>query len=101
MTCRWESFGGLAIAGLTVFYLGKQISYYLAFPNARQIIVINTVVCISVTVASTFLPRPEYTLIGITLGLFFYVYSNFRWTLTKNFSEFLAEPENVSQSLPA
>ena len=93
---RW-----LAIAGLTLFYLGKQISYYLAFPTARQIIVINTVVCISITVASTFLPRPEYTLVGITLGLFFYVYSNFRWTLTKDFSAFLAEPEQVSQHLPA
>ncbi len=91
----------LAISGMTLFYLGKQISYYLAFPTARQIIVINTVVCIGVTIVSTFLPRPEYTLIGITLGLFFYVYSNFRWTLTKDFSDFLAEPEHSSQSLAA
>ena len=94
-------FRGLAIAGMTLFYLGKQISYYLAFPTARQIIVINTIVCIGITAFSTFLPRPEYTLIGITLGLFFYVYSNFRWTLTKDFSDFLAEPEHTSQSLPA
>lgn len=91
---RW-----LAIVGMTLFYLGKQISYYLAFPTIRRILVINTVVCIGVTVFSTFLPRPEYTLIGITLGLFFYVYSNFRWTLTKDVSEFLAEPEPSSQNV--
>jgi len=86
-----KDFRWLAIAGMTLFYLGKQISYYLAFPIARTIIIINTVVCISVTVFSTFLPRPEYMLIGITLGMLFYVYSNFRWTLTKDFSEYLAE----------
>ncbi|NER50298.1 MAG: low temperature requirement protein A [Symploca sp. SIO1A3] len=86
-----KDFRWLAIAGMTLFYLGKQISYYLAFPIARTIITINTVVCISVTVFSTFLPRPEYMLIGITLGMLFYVYSNFRWTLTKDFSEYLAE----------
>ncbi|NES23140.1 MAG: low temperature requirement protein A [Symploca sp. SIO3E6] len=86
-----RDFRWLAIAGMTLFYLGKQISYYLAFPTARTIIIINTVVCISVTVFSTFLPRPEYMLIGITLGMLFYVYSNFRWTLTKDFSEYLAE----------
>ena len=91
---RW-----LAIAGMTLFYLGKQISYYLAFPPIRSILVINTIVCISVTVVSTFLSRPEYTLIGITVGMLFYVYSNFRWTLTQDVSEFLAEPEQSSQSI--
>ena len=96
-----RDFRWLAIAGMTLFYLGKQISYYLAFPTVRRIIVINTVVCISVTVFSTFLPRPEYTLIGITLGMLFYVYSNFRWTLTKDVSEFLSDIEPSSQSLPA
>ncbi|NER81814.1 MAG: low temperature requirement protein A [Leptolyngbya sp. SIO1D8] len=94
-------FRGLAIAGMTLFYLGKQISYYLAIPTVRSIIVINTVVCISVTVFSTFLPRPEYTLIGITLGMLFYVYSNFRWTLTKDVSEYLSDVEPSSQSLLA
>ena len=77
-----SNFRGLAIAGMILFYLGKQISYYLAFPTVRRIIVTNTIFCISVTVFSTFLPRPEYTLIGITLGMLFYVYSNFRWQRT-------------------
>ncbi|MEM8614809.1 MAG: low temperature requirement protein A [Cyanobacteria bacterium P01_H01_bin.105] len=91
-----SDFRWLAITGMTLFYSGKQISYYLAFPPVRGIIIINTVVCISVTVFSTFLPRPEYTLIGITLGLLFYVYSNFRWTLKTNVSEFLADIEPAS-----
>ncbi|MEM8642150.1 MAG: low temperature requirement protein A [Cyanobacteria bacterium P01_G01_bin.54] len=90
----------LAIAGMTLFYLGKQISYYLAIPPVRLILVINTVVCISVTILATFLPRPEYTLMGITLGLFFYVYSNFRWTLTKDVSGFLVESEHTVPSIP-
>ncbi|MEM6452251.1 MAG: low temperature requirement protein A [Cyanobacteria bacterium P01_D01_bin.105] len=89
-------FRGLAITGMTLFYLGKQISYYLAFPTIRRILMINTVICIGVTVLSTFLPRPEYMLIGITLGMLFYVYSNFRWTLTKDFSEFLLDVEPSS-----
>ncbi|NES01002.1 MAG: low temperature requirement protein A, partial [Symploca sp. SIO1B1] len=33
-----KDFRWLAIAGMTLFYLGKQISYYLAFPIARTII---------------------------------------------------------------
>lgn len=86
---RW-----LAITGMTLFYLGKQVSYYLAFPTIRKILAINTVVCIGITIVSTFLPRPEYTLIGITVGLFFYVYSNFRWTLTKELSKFLMGKED-------
>ena len=95
-----NDFRWLAITGMALFYLGKQISYYLAFPPVRRIIVINTVVCISVTIVSTFLPRPEYTLIGVTLGLLFYVYSNFRWTLTTDVSKFLTDIEPASQSLP-
>ena len=95
-----RDFRALAIAGMTLFYLGKQISYYVVFPTIRSIIVINTIVCISVTILSTFLPRPEYTLMGMTVGLFFYVYSNFRWTLTQDFSDFLVEPEQASKTIP-
>ena len=83
----------LAIAGLVLFYLGKQIAYWVAFPPYRPNLVINTVVCVGVTVGSTFLPRPEHALIGMTLGLLFYVFSNFRWTLTRDVSEYLVEHE--------
>ena len=81
----------LAILGMSLFYLGKQITYYLAFPIFRINILINTIVCVSITIFSTFLPRPEYVLIGMTLGMFFYVYSNFKWTLTKDVTPFLTD----------
>ena len=81
----------LAIVGMSLFYLGKQITYYLAFPIYRINLLINTIVCISVTTLSTFLPRTEYVLIGMTLGMFFYVYSNFKWTLTKDVTPFLID----------
>lgn len=89
----------LAVTGMVLFYLGKQISYYLAFPTIRRVLVINTIVCVIVTLLSTLLPRPEYTLIGMTLGLLFYVYSNFRWTLSQDLSDFLAESEQSNQDL--
>lgn len=85
----------LAIAGMTMFYLGKQISYFFVFPPFRKNIVINSAVCIAITTASTFLPRPEYALIGATLGMLFYSLSNFRWTLTKDVSAYL-EPEHAA-----
>ncbi len=81
----------LAILGMSLFYLGKQITYYLAFPIFRINLLINTIVCVSITIFSTFLPRPEYVLIGMTLGMFFYVYSNFKWTLTKDVTPFLTD----------
>ncbi len=81
----------LAVAGTTLVYLGKQISYFVAFPPYLFNILVNSTVCIGVTTASTFLPRPEYMLIGITLALVFYSYSNFRWTLPKNVEAYLTE----------
>ncbi|MEM6611498.1 MAG: low temperature requirement protein A [Cyanobacteria bacterium P01_C01_bin.72] len=86
----------LAILGMSLFYLGKQITYYLAFPIFRSNILINTIVCVGITTLSTFLPRPEYALIGMTLGMFFYVYSNFKWTLTKDVTPFLTDELEAS-----
>lgn len=79
----------LAISGMTLLYLGKQIQYFVAFPPFRKNILINTTVCIGITTASAFLPRPELALMGATAGLLFYVYSNMRWTLTKDVSAYL------------
>lgn len=81
----------LAVSGLTLFYLGKQLVYWAVFPPFRINLLINSIVCIGVTVASTFLPRPEYALMGLTAGLFFYVFSNFKWTLTRDVSPYLVD----------
>lgn len=79
----------LAIGGLTLFYLGKQAVYWVAFPPFRVNLVINTIVCISITVAASFLQDPVYALMGMTAGLWFYVFSNFRWTLPKDVSRYM------------
>ena len=79
----------LAISGMTLFYLGKQIQYYVAFPPFRRNILINTIVCIGITTASAFAPRPELALMGASAGLLFYVFSNVRWTLKKDVFAYL------------
>ena len=79
----------LALSGMTLFYLGKQITYFTVLPIYRPNILINSTVCLTLTIASTFLERPEHALLGMTLGLFFYVYSNLRWTLTKDATPYL------------
>jgi low temperature requirement protein LtrA len=80
----------LAAVGMTFFYIGKQVPYFVHVPVHRKSILINSVVCIAITLASTFLPRPEYVLIGMTLGMFFYIYSSYKWTLSKDASAYLA-----------
>ena len=72
-----------------MFYLGKQIPYWYSFPPWRNAILTNSIVCIGITIASTFLPRVEYSLIGMALGMFVYVYLTFRRILSVNVSEYL------------
>ena len=88
----------LAIAGMALFYLGKQITYFHVLPVYRPNILINSTVCLAVTVASTFSSRPEYALAGMTLGMFFYVYSNLKWTLSKDASAYLVAEASVKGS---
>lgn len=84
-------FAFLAITGMCLFYIGKQIPYYILFPNVRFNIILNSVVCVSITIASTFLPRTEYTLLGMTLAMIFYSVSNLLWVLRKDVSVYLKQ----------
>lgn len=84
-----STFGLLAVVGLLMFYLGKQIPYWYAFPPWRKAIVSNSLICIGITVVSTFLPRVEYSLIGMTLGMFTYVYLTFHRTLSVDVNDYL------------
>lgn len=79
----------LTLLGVTSFFIGKQTNYYRFFPPMRPYILINSVACISITIASTFLPRPEYALVGMTLSMLFYVFVNYMWTMKKDISEYL------------
>lgn len=85
-----STFGLLAITGLVFFYLGKQIPYWYAFPPWRKAILSNTLICVSITVASSFLPSLEYSLVGMTLGMLVYVYLTFKRIISVNVDEYLA-----------
>jgi len=85
------TFGLLAITGLVFFYLGKQIPYWYAFPPWRKAIISNTLICVSITVASTFLPKIEYSLIGMTFGMLVYVYLTFKRIIAVNVDQYLTE----------
>jgi len=86
-----STFGLLAITGLVFFYLGKQIPYWYAFPPWRKAIISNTLICVSITVASTFLPKIEYSLIGMTFGMLVYVYLTFKRILSVNVDKYLVQ----------
>lgn len=87
------TFGLLSITGLLLFYLGKQIPYWYAFPPWRSAIVTNTLVCVSITVASSFLPDLAYSLMGMTFGMLVYVWLTFKRILSVNVDEYL-DPEH-------
>lgn len=86
----------LAITGMVLLYIGKQTLYFVVFPPYRINIVINSAVCIGITALASFLPRPDYALVGMTLGMFFYSYSNLRWTLPKDVSPYLVPETDVT-----
>ncbi len=89
------TFSMLSIAGLTFFYLGKQLPYMFAFPILRKMIIINTMLCIFLTSLSAFAPRIEYSLFGMMLSMFFYVFITYKWILSINLDEYL-EKENTN-----
>ena len=89
-----ETFRLLAITGMCGFYFGKQIIYSMCFPPFRKMIVINTTVCLLVTTISTYLPRIEYSMIGMTLGMLFYVYSTFKWLLPNNIDAYVVKEQH-------
>lgn len=89
-----EDFRILAILGMCFFYIGKQTVYFTFLPPFRKPITINTLVCIFITIGSTYLPKIEYALVGITFGMLYYTLANFRFTLTKDVSNYLLPRED-------
>ena len=87
-----SSFRLLAITGLISFYIGQQTNFFHAFPPLRKISMFNTTVCILITIVSTFFSRPEYALLGMTIGMLFYVYINLKWARKIDVSKYLDEP---------
>jgi low temperature requirement protein LtrA len=79
-----QTFSLLGVTGSVLFYLGKQIPYFMAYPPLRVPNVVNTLVCVGITVIATFLPRAEYSLLMMCFGMFVYVQLNFRWTIPRH-----------------
>lgn len=85
------TFSLLGVTGLCLFYLGKQVPYWYAFAPWRRAIVSNTLVCVGITVASSFLPRVEYSLFGMMLGMLVYVALTFKRILSVDVSDCLSK----------
>jgi len=84
-----KEFRWLAIAGISCFYVGKQVAYFTAIPIYRKNILLNSAGCVLITMGSGFLPSTPAVLCGIALAMCYYVFSNYRWTLSKDASAFL------------
>lgn len=78
-----------AFFGIIFFLIGKEINYYQFFPPMRPYIWINSIVCITMTIISTLMPRPEYALVGMTLSMLFYVFVSYTWTMKRDISAYL------------
>lgn len=98
-----QAFALLGITGSILFYLGKQIPYFMAFPPHRVPNIVNTIICVGITILATFLPRPEFSLLMMCFGMFVYVQLNLRWTIPlHNIDEYLVEEtEGAANRLPA
>ncbi|MFV0461565.1 MAG: low temperature requirement protein A [Actinomycetales bacterium] len=90
-----ETFAIMAVTGMTLFYVGKQIPYMVAFPPYRFGLVVNSVVCIGITMVATLMSRTEYSLIVMCVGMAVYVQLNVRWLIPSyDVSDYLLdEPE--------
>ena len=77
----------MAIAGLLVFYSGKQIPYFVKFPKVRINIVINSMVTFLLCAGALTLPTATGILIGVTVALLVYVLLNFLTTIQKLHAE--------------
>ena len=84
-----QDFRYMVILGMTLFYIGKQWSYFVYFPTYRINNIVNTVACIGFSVLSVYVLPQQYALIGITLAMAGYTFSNLYWTLKKDASAYL------------
>ncbi|WP_418896462.1 low temperature requirement protein A [Stomatohabitans albus] len=80
-------FGTLAIIGLTLFYIGKQIPYMFAFPVLTFPIVVTTGACFVATFLATLLPSVEYQMLGLLGAVFLYILMT-QWTLSYDISAY-------------
>lgn len=87
-----QTFALMGIIGMTLFYIGKQIPYLVAFPPYRWGIIFQSIVSIAITAIASFCSKIEYSLIIMSFGLFVYIQLNVRWLIPKfNIDEYLTK----------
>jgi low temperature requirement protein LtrA len=91
-----QTFAVMGVTGSVFYYLGKQLPYFMSYPPLRVPTVVNTLICIGITVLATFLPRAEYSLLMMCFGMFVCVQLNLRWTLRRHHVEDYAETEKAA-----
>lgn len=84
-----KDFQLLVLIGMTMFYIGKQIPYMYLFASMRKGIVINTITCIVITYFCGFFFKVHYATSAVMIAMLFYVFSNMKWVIPKDFSEYL------------
>ncbi|GCA62983.1 low temperature requirement A [Kipferlia bialata] len=67
------SFRVLAVVGVACFFLGKQIPVFYLYPTTRVRLSINTAAVLLVTLFSTYIPRIQFRLLGMTAGMVLYI----------------------------
>lgn len=86
-----KDFQLLAVVGMSFFYIGKQIPYMYLFSSMRKGIILNSITCISFTFLSGYMPNILSAITVIMVSMLFYVYSNMKWVIPKDWSEFLED----------
>ncbi|MDC7233914.1 MAG: low temperature requirement protein A [Spirochaetales bacterium] len=76
-----DSFRLLMGIGVVIFFLGKQISYYVLYEKIRKYIIQNTFIVFVICGLSMLLPRNEYMLVGMNVALFTYIAITFRYMI--------------------
>ncbi|WP_203250271.1 low temperature requirement protein A [Cysteiniphilum marinum] len=91
-----KTFALMGIVGMTLFYIGKQIPYIIAFPPYRIGIAFNSLVCISITAIASLCSRIEYSLAIMSIGLFIYIILNVYWLIPKyNIDQYLISENDL------
>ncbi|GAA4846786.1 low temperature requirement protein A [Algivirga pacifica] len=67
----------MALAGIVLFYLGKQTAYFFNVMEYRQPIIQNTLITFVIVGASLWLPSAQYILIGICCSMGGYIVLNY------------------------
>jgi low temperature requirement protein LtrA len=76
-----EMFRILTASGIVIFFLGKQISYFVLYEKIRTYIVQNTLITFVISGLALLLPRAELILAALNAALFVYISITFRYMI--------------------